>query len=79
MLILTRKSGEVIRIGDLIQVKVLGIKGYQVRIGIDAPRDVEVHRDEIYNRIQRERGLSPGDDNAERKHQDGEEEADDRG
>lgn len=66
MLILTRKTGEVIRIGDDIQIRVLSIKGYQVRIGIDAPRTLEVHREEIYNRIQIERGLSPGDDSAER-------------
>lgn len=52
MLILTRRPEEVIRIGDEITVTLLGIHGNQVRIGIDAPRDVPVHRLEIYNRIQ---------------------------
>jgi len=51
MLILTRKSGETITIGEDIQVRVLGIRGGQVRIGIDAPRDVAVNREEICERI----------------------------
>ncbi len=55
MLILTRKIGETIRIGEDVVVAVLGVKGNQVRVGVDAPRDVEVHREEIYERIARER------------------------
>ncbi len=51
MLILTRKVGETLKIGDDISVTVLGVKGNQVRIGVDAPRDVGVHRKEIYDRI----------------------------
>ena len=54
MLILTRRLGESITIGDNIKVSVLGIHGRQVRIGIDAPSDVVVHREEIYVKIQEE-------------------------
>ena len=54
MLILTRKTGETLMIGDNVTVTVLGVKGNQVRIGVNAPRDVDVHREEIYLRIQRE-------------------------
>ena len=54
MLILTRRTGETLNIGDEIQVTVLGIKGNQVRIGINAPKDVPVHREEIYEKIKNE-------------------------
>ncbi|MEM8562175.1 MAG: carbon storage regulator CsrA [Pseudomonadota bacterium] len=52
MLILTRRVGESLMVGDEITVTVLGVKGNQVRVGVNAPRDVAVHREEIYNRIQ---------------------------
>lgn len=55
MLILTRRMGESLRINDDISVTVLGIKGNQVRLGIDAPRDVSVHREEIYQKILQEK------------------------
>ncbi|MBD9537203.1 carbon storage regulator [Stenotrophomonas sp. ATCM1_4] len=53
MLILTRRVGETLMIGDSVSVTVLGVKGNQVRIGITAPKDVAVHREEIFQRIQR--------------------------
>lgn len=51
MLILTRRMGESIRIGNDVTITVLGVKGSQIRIGVDAPREVEVHREEIYQRV----------------------------
>lgn len=54
MLILTRRVGETLMIGDEVTVTVLGVKGNQVRIGVNAPRDVSVHREEIYERIKQE-------------------------
>jgi carbon storage regulator len=54
MLILTRRVGETVMIGEEVTVTVLGVKGNQVRIGVNAPRDVAVHREEIFERIKRE-------------------------
>ncbi|MGH1462910.1 MAG: carbon storage regulator CsrA [Neptuniibacter sp.] len=58
MLILTRRVGETLMVGDDVTVTVLGVKGNQVRIGVNAPKDVSVHREEIYQRIQREKADS---------------------
>ncbi len=60
MLILTRRVGETLMIGDEVTVTVLGVKGNQVRIGVNAPRDVAVHREEIYERIKREQAAAAG-------------------
>lgn len=62
MLILTRRVSEALIIGDDITITVLGIKGYQVRLGIDAPKDITVYREEIYQKIQQEKNQQEGDD-----------------
>ncbi len=59
MLILTRRVGETLIIGDNVTVTVLGVKGNQVRIGVNAPKDVTVHREEIYERIKKEKEQNP--------------------
>ncbi|TAJ95905.1 MAG: carbon storage regulator [Gammaproteobacteria bacterium] len=60
MLILTRRVGESLMIGDDVNVTVLGIRGNQVRVGVNAPKDIAVHREEIYDRIQREKAGNAG-------------------
>ena len=60
MLVLTRRIGETLMVGDEITVTILGINGNQTRIGINAPRDVAVHREEIYEKIQQEKMESEG-------------------
>jgi carbon storage regulator len=59
MLILTRRIGETLVVGDEVTVTVLGVKGNQVRLGVNAPKNVAVHREEIYERIQKEKQQAP--------------------
>lgn len=61
MLNLTRRIGETIIIGDNVNVTVLGIHGRQIRLGISAPREIEVHREEVYNKIQNQKITEPTD------------------
>lgn len=63
MLVLSRRLGETLIIGDDIKITVLGISGNQVRLGIAAPKDVSVHREEVYRRIQDEIGHAPANGN----------------
>ncbi len=61
MLILTRRVGETLMIGDNVTVTVLAVKGTQVRVGINAPRSIAVHREEVYERIKSEKGQRPAE------------------
>ncbi|HEY3658385.1 MAG TPA: carbon storage regulator CsrA [Steroidobacteraceae bacterium] len=63
MLILTRKVGETLMIGDDMTVTIMGVKGSQVRIGVNAPKDVAVHREEIYERIRQEQSSNAAAEN----------------
>ena len=65
MLILTRRIGETLMVGDDVTITVLGVKGNQVRIGVNAPKDVAVHREEIYQRIQQEKTGEDSDSDTE--------------
>ena len=61
MLILTRRTGETLMIGDEVTVTVLGVKGNQVRLGVNAPKEVAVHREEIYDKINQQNGTHDSD------------------
>ena len=80
MLILTRRIGETLIIGDNVKVTVLGVRGHQVRLGVDAPKDLSVHREEIYLRIKNEEmGNEGGKDAEDSGSEDGGSEDDNRG
>lgn len=68
MLILTRRVGETVVIGNDVDVTVLGVKGNQVRLGVKAPREVSVHREEVYNRIKEEPAAARPDSRLSAKH-----------
>ena len=69
MLILTRRVGESLMIGDNVNVTVLGVKGNQVRLGVNAPKEVAVHREEIYQRIQQEQAAKAAEEPAGPAHE----------